>query len=335
MTRSGILCAGAWCVDRNLEINHWPAQETVSTILASTDFGGCPGHNMSSALKRLGAPFPVSAQGLVGDDEFGVLLFKICDELGIERSALEMRAGIATSLTYAITARDSGKRTFFHQSGALAVQTPDDFDFLNSTSRIAHLGLPGVHKILDAPWRAEASGWITVLKKARAAGLQTNMELLTVEPEKIRAVATPFLPWLDMLVINDQEIGAIAGMETQSHGQADPQACQAAAADVMARFPLALVVVHFPAGAVGLSRDGKVVHCPSVNVPQSEIVGSNGAGDCFTAGLLFGHHEGWPLLQSLKLAHASAAMSLRSAATTAAVVPWQKCLHQAESWGWR
>ena len=335
MTRRGILCAGAWCVDRNMQVNHWPEQETVSTILTSQDFGGCPGHNMSSALKRLGATFPVSAHGLVGDDAFGALLLKLCDELGIERSALEMRAGIATSLTYAITARDSGKRTFFHQSGALAIQTPDDFDFTNSTCRIAHLGLPGVHKILDAPWRGEASGWTAVLKKARAAGLQTNMELLTVEPEKIRAVATPFLPWLDMLIINDQEIGAIAGIQTMKNGKADLDACKTAAATVMERFPLALVAVHFPEGAVALARGGTVAECASVRVPQSEIIGSNGAGDCFTAGLLFGHHEGWPLAQSLKLAHASAAVSLRSAATTEAVLNWQDCLKQAEAWGWR
>jgi len=318
-----------------MQVNHWPPEETVAPIIASEDFGGCPGHNMSSALKRLGAPFPVAAQGLVGDDEHGHLLFQICDELGIERSALEMRKGVATSLTYAVTARDTGKRTFFHQSGALALQSPDDFDFSNSNCKFVHLGLPGIHKILDGPWKGEASGWTAVLKKARSAGLKTNMELLTVEPEKIRSVATPFLPFLDMLVINDQEVGAIAEIETVKDGWADATACRAAASSLMQRYPLSLIVIHFPQGAVALSLSGEVAEHVSVNVPKSAIVGSNGAGDCFAAGVLLGQHEGWPLMRCLKLAHASAAMSLRSAATTASVVPWQECLTQADHWGWR
>jgi len=84
-----------------------------------------------------------------------------------------------------------------------------------------------------------------------------------------------------------------------------------------------------------LARNGDVAEQPSVNVPRSEIIGSNGAGDSFAAGILFGHHEGWPIAQSLKLAHASAATSLRSQATTISILPWRECLKQAEIWGWR
>ena len=333
--RSGILCGGAWCVDRNITLNFWPRQETVATMLAQTDFGGCPGHNMASALKRLGAPFPVEAQGLVGDDEFGHLLFRICDELGVKRDMLEMRPGIATSLTLAMTPQDTGKRTFFHNPGALALQSPDDFDFSQTQARILHMGLPGLHAILDAPWKGEASGWVAVLKKARAAGLQTNMELVSIEPQKIRATAETFLPFLDTLVINDEEVGAIAGVETVPGGKTDAAAVRIAAAAIMQRFPLQLIAVHYPLGGLVLTRGGETAEHPSVNVPVAEVKGSNGAGDCFAAGILIGQHEGWPILQSLKLAHAAAATSLRSTTTTAAVENWRACLSQAEKWGWR
>jgi sugar/nucleoside kinase (ribokinase family) len=334
-SRSGILCGGAWCVDRNITLNSWPPQETVATMLQQSDFGGCPGHNMSTALKRLGATFPISAQGLVGDDEFGRLLFRTCDDMGVERSMLEMRSGIDTSFTLAMTAQDSGKRTFFHLPGALPLQTPDDFDFSKTKARFLHLGLPGLHPILDGPWQGETSGWASVLKKARAAGLQTNMELVSIEPEKIRHTAEAFLGFLDMLVINDVEVGAIAGIETVTNGTANFAAVHAAVERLMQRFPLQLIVVHSPLGAVAMTRAGEIAEQPSVNVPQAVIKGSNGAGDCFAAGILFGQHEGWSLKESLKLAHASAAMSLRSTATTATVEPWQACLAQADQWGWR
>jgi sugar/nucleoside kinase (ribokinase family) len=325
----------AWCIDRNYAVDHWPQEETVARIISSTDQGGCPGHNMSTGLKRLGAEFPVEAMGLVGDDEHGHHLFRICDGLGIERSQLVMRGDVETSLTLAMTEIKTGKRTFFHAANAHAQQTPDDFDFSKSQCRIVHMGLPGLHAKLDAPWADDPSGWVTILKKARAAGLKPNVELVSVEPDQIRAAALPILPYLDTLIINDFEAGAIAGIETVKDGVADAAACRKAAEVLMQRFPLALCAIHFPMGGIVLARNGDVAEHASVNVPRSEVVGSNGAGDSFAAGILFGHHEGWPILQSLKLAHASAATSLRSAATTTSILPWRDCLKQAESWGWR
>ena len=332
--RSGILCAGAWCVDRNYAVNFWPPEETVSTILRYSDHGGCPGHNMSTALKRLGAQFPVEAMGLIGKDEHGDYLNRICDKLGIKRDALEQRKGVDTSLTLAMTAEDTKHRTFFHNPGALGVQCPDDFDFTQTNCRIVHLGLAGLMPKLDGPWQNEISGWVTVLKKARAAGLQPNMEMVSIEPEKIRAAGLPLLDYLDTLIINDYEAGALAEIATVQGGVADTAACRKAAEKLMAVSNLSMIAVHFPFGAVALSRGGNVVEHPSVNVPISEINGNNGAGDCFAAGMLFGQHESWPLLQSLKVAHAAAAASLRSAATTEAVVNWKDCLSLAENWGW-
>ncbi len=335
MTRSGILCGGAWCIDRNIAIDHWPQEETLATMLSENHFGGCPGHNMSTALKRLEAPFPVEAIGLLGDDADGRKLLAICDEFGIESSALKVRAGATTCHTLVMTAKATGKRTFFTSAGTHALQTPDDFDFSKSRARIVHLGLPGIHAQLDAPWKGEVSGWVAVLKKARAAGLKTNLELVSIAPERIRAATVPMLPWLDTLIINDYEAGAIAEIETVKQGVADAKACRAAAEKLMEMSQLALVAIHFPAGGVVIDRSGSVVEQPSVDVPQSAIVSSNGAGDAFAAGILFGHHEGWSLEKSLQLAHASSAASLRSETTTGSIMSWRECLALADNWGWR
>ena len=67
---------------------------------------------------------------------------------------------------------------------------------------------------MDAPWQGDANGWVTTLKKARAAGLQTNLELASIAPERLAALVRPCLPHLDLLVVNDHEIGGIAGIET-------------------------------------------------------------------------------------------------------------------------
>ena len=333
--RSGILCAGAWCVDRNYTVNFWPAEETVSTILQQSDQGGCPGHNMATALKRLGAPFLVEAMGLIGKDEHGDHLSNICDELGITRPALEQRKGVDTSLTLAMTAQDTKHRTFFHNPGALAIQCPDDFDFTHTSCSIVHLGLAGLMPRLDGRWQNEVSGWVAVLKKARAVGMCPNMEMVSIEPEKVRAAGLPLLDYLDTLIINDYEVGALAKVTTLNNGVTDVAACRKAAEKLMENSKLSMIAVHFPTGGIALSRDGSAAQHPSVNVPKTEIIGNNGAGDCFAAGMLFGHHEAWSLMQSLKLAHAAAASSLRSAATTQSVVNWKECLAFADAWGWR
>ena len=335
MERSGILCGGAWCIDRNISINHWPQEETVSVMLSEQHHGGCPGHNMSVGLKKLGAPFPISAIGLIGQDTDGKHLLEICDNYGIERSALISRGDVSTSFTFVMNAADTGKRTFFHSPGSFAVQSPEDFDFSNSTARIIHLGMPGIHKILDVPWNGEVSGWVAVLKKARAAGLKPNIELVSIEPEKIRAAALPLLHYLDTLIINDYEAGALTEIETIKNGVTDPQACKKAAELLMERSDLSLAAIHFPKGGIVLSRNGDIAEHGSVDIPKSAIVGTNGAGDAFAAGILFGHHESWPIMQSLKLAHASAATSMRHESTTGSIENWQECLKLADAWGWR
>ena len=331
MQRSGILCAGAWCVDQNIAIDTWPSEEGLARGYSETLYGGCPGHNMSTALKRLDASFPVEAMGLLGHDANGQMLTGICDDLGIERRALAMREGVATARTLVMTARDSRKRTFIYLPGAHALQTPDDFDFSKTSTRIVHLGLPTLHEKLDAPWNGDASGWIAILKKARKHGLKTNMEMVSVSAEQIRAIARPMLSHLDTLVINDHEAGAIAGLKAHD----DPAACRTAAESIMAMSGLERIAVHFPKGGIVMDRSGAVVEMPSVNVPPEVVVGNNGAGDSFAAGILYGYHEGWPLEKSLRLAHASAAASLRSETTTGAIIPWQECLALAEGWGWR
>ena len=63
--RTGILAGGNWIVDHVKMINTWPAQDSLATIEAeSASNGGAP-YNVLKDLARLGAPFPLSAVGLV------------------------------------------------------------------------------------------------------------------------------------------------------------------------------------------------------------------------------------------------------------------------------
>ena len=205
------------------------------------------------------------------------------------------------------------------------VAAAEHIDPERSAARCLHLGLLGVHATLDAPWRDEPNGWVTILKAARAAGFETSIELVSIDPARNRELALPCLPHVDRLIVNDQEIGALAGIETLVDGVADAGRCLEAARRVLALGAMSLVAVHFPAGAVGVTREGETLRRAALALDPAEIVGSVGAGDAFAAGVLHALHEGRGPAAALALGHAVAATSLRSATTVDSVGTLAEC----------
>jgi len=333
--RRGIICAGCWLVDHNNLISHWPEQETLTQIVAPELQGGGPAHNMALDLAHLDPAMPVWAAGVVGNDDAGRFLINACAERGIEHSALKVLDGVGTSHTDVMTVRSTGKRTFFHHQGANARLSPEYFDFEQSSARILHLGAPGIHATMDAPCGEDPSGWVTVLRRARAAGLRTNLEMISGTPEEMRRLVSPCLPHLDTLIINDYEAGVLTGIDIVSGGITSPGAARRAAVSLLVKGPLELVVIHFPGGCIAATRDGEVHAKSSLDVPASEIKGANGAGDAFAAGLLYGIHEDWAIGDSLSLGLCAAASALRSVSTTSSVGSVAECLALADAWGWR
>lgn len=331
--RRGFITGGTWCVDRNKLVDHWPEENGICHILSEERKGGGSGSNLAIDMKKLDPAMPVETIMLVGDDDDGRFLLAEADAHGIDRSRATVSGAAATHYTDCFGSQRTGRRTHVTSQGIGALLTPDHFDFSTSKARIAHLGLPGEHRGMDGPWQGDANGWVAVLKKAHAAGLMTNLELVSIEPERVAALIRPCLPHLDLLIVNDHEIGAVAGMPTLAKGDTDVAACTAAAKAVLAAGAMKLVAVHFPAGGLILTRDGEMIRRPSCNVPAAEVVGANGAGDAFAAGLLYGLHEGWPLADCLQLAHATAGASLRGISTTGSVATWQECLALAKRWG--
>ena len=174
-----------------------------------------------------------------------------------------------------------------------------------------------------------------MLARAQAAGMVTNLELVTIAPDRIRALVRPCLPHLSMLIVNDYEIGALADRVTVQNGVTDRAACIAAAEDVLAMGAMQVVVVHYVTGATLVARDGTRMFKPSVKVPEGALQGVNGAGDAFAAGFLYGVHEGWSHDACLTLAHATAAACIRVPGTYDGVMSAADCLDLAAEWGWR
>ncbi|MEL6745938.1 MAG: carbohydrate kinase family protein [Pseudomonadota bacterium] len=333
--RHGIVTAGTWCADHNKLVETWPREEGLVKILSDEVRGGGSACNLAIDIKRLDPALSVSTIGLLGDDGDGALLMQQASTEGLETSRLAVAAGHRTTFTDAFTAQDTTRRTHLFHAGVGAELSPDHFDFSTSTARILHLGLPGIHERMDSPWENDANGWVTVLKNAQSLGLKTNLELCSLTPEALQSLVQPCLPHLNYLIVNNYEIAAVAGKPVTIGKSVGVDACVQHASSILETPGLELVIVHFPQGAIAVSKAGEQVLHASVNMPGSDIVGTNGAGDAFAAGALYGLHEGWSLDATLQLAHAAAATSMRHIGTTDALMEWKKCLALADGYGWR
>lgn len=333
--RRGFITGGCWCVDHNKRLPFWPNEDMAVAVSSMVRSGGGSACNFAIDMRCLAPDMPVATIGLLGDDSDGHFLQQEAERFGVKHEHLQLSADTPTMFTEAFHSEASGLRTHIVNNGANDRLSPDHFDFSTATERILHLGLPSLHRIMDAPWQDEANGWVAVLRKAKAAGLETNLELVSTSAERLHQLIIPCLPWLDTLVVNDFEIGALAQIETSHDGHTDIAACETAAWQVLNMGSMQIVVVHFVEGALLCSRDGECVTQPSVLLPKTELRGANGAGDAFAAGFLLGWHEGWSHREALQLGHAAAAASLRSERTNGETGTVADCLTLAERWGWR
>ena len=78
------------------------------------------------------------------------------------------------------------------------------------------------------------------------------MELISLEPGRQAEVALPCLPYLDSIVINELEAGALTGIDKPAPTADEPvdwPALEAMALGLIERGVSSLAVVHFPAGS--------------------------------------------------------------------------------------
>jgi len=333
-------------------IDQWPQQDALAVITETDRQGGGSAHNLGIDMRKLDTSIPVEAVGMVGRDPDGDFLLRTARDYGVNVEQLHCTTEAETSYTDVMADEKTGRRTFFHHQGSNNLLNPDHFNFQKTRCKLLHLGLLGVHQQLDSPWGVDPNGWVSVLRKAKKSGLQTNIELVSIDASRIRELCLPCLAWLDTLIVNDYEIGALAAINTMADtrltvslsreqqadpengidgvGDAIPAQCIVAARKVLELGLMSLVVVHYPAGAICVCRDGRVFETSSVSVDAGDIVNTVGAGDAFAAGMLYGLHESWPVDSSLQLAHAVAAASLRSRTTIGAVESVDRCLELAK-----
>lgn len=253
--------------------------EAMAKILAAIDdepvmAPGGSAANTLCALGRLGAP--VAFLGTLGDDADGAFYQAAFEKLGGDSARFRKTMAAQTARCLSMITPDY-ERTMRTDLGAAALLDPDgisakDFD------GCGHLHAEGY--LLFNRALAEA-----VLKSAKEAGCTVSLDLGAFEVVRASQDILERLlrDYVDCVFANEDEAEAFCG-HTDYEKAADQLAelCDTAA-------------VKLGADGAILRRNGESVRVGANRVAQ--VVDTTGAGDCWAAGFLYGHLQGWPLEQ--------------------------------------
>jgi sugar/nucleoside kinase (ribokinase family) len=332
-SRSGLLGGGNWIIDQVKMIDVYPQREQLANIRGqSQGTGGAP-YNVLVDLAKLGAPFPLSAAGLVGKDALGEEILADCAKRKIDTKFLKQTAEAATSFTDVMTEIGNGRRTFFHYRGANALWDGEGLDFFKTKARIFHLGYLLLLDALDAPDKLYGTKAARLLQQAQEAGLKTSVDVVSEDSDRFAKVVTPALKFVDYCILNEVEAGKTTGFKVRNaEGKLDTVSLRHAAGALLQCGVRELVIIHFPEGGFARTRKGEDFWQSSLNLPAKYIAGTAGAGDAFCAGALYGLHEGWDLQKALLAAVCAAAASLSQPSCTAGVGALEAALALAKKY---
>jgi sugar/nucleoside kinase (ribokinase family) len=333
--RRGILAAGNWIVDHIKVIDAWPTQETLANI--RTEFRGTGGApcNVLIDLAKLGADFPLTGAGIVGQDEPGDWILKTCQKFGLNTGLIRRSDQQPTSYTEVMSVERTGRRTFFHRRGANTLLDADSICLDASNAKIFHLGYLLLLDRLDQPCARFGTKAAELLAKASELGFITSVDVVSEESDRFGRVVSPTLPFLDIIFLNEFEAAHVFSLEIRQAGKIDVPTLLETADTLLAAGVRRWAIIHFPEGVLAAGHNGRRIFQPSLRMPPNQIAGSAGAGDAFAAGLLLGYHDELPMEDCLVFGVCAAAASLRHPSTTEGVERLDACLALRHEFGYR
>ncbi|MBR4942904.1 MAG: carbohydrate kinase family protein [Clostridia bacterium] len=306
--KNGIAVVGSILVDEINEISAYPnAGELTKIKSVQKSVGGCV-PNVAIDLKRLCPALTVKAVGKVGNDENSGYVKDVLSQNGVDVEGIVFGEE-KTSFTQVMSV-SGGQRTFFTYAGASADFGVNDVDLNVLNVKMLHLGY---FLLLDKIDNGEGE---LLLKKAKEAGVKTSIDLVSENSDRYSLVL-PCLQYVDNLIINEVEAGALTGIEPK-RGNLVKIAEKLKGYGVAER-----VIIHTPDLGVCVSENG-VQLVPAYALPKNFIVGTTGAGDAFCAGALWGIYQGFSDKEILEIATVAATGALSAGDATSGLQEYGK-----------
>ena len=281
----GISFAGNLIVDFVKTVDVYPEITRLATIKGINKCVGGLVCNTGIAFSRLSRnKIPVKAYGRTGDDENGKYITDIMQKEGIDISGIKKTPEMTTSFTDVFTVESTGERTFFQNRGANSGFTPEDIDIEKMGSKILHIG------------------YLLLLDE---------FDKLQKKDGTVMSIVRPGLKYVDYLILNETESGMVSGISPRDdNGRIDESNIGKICEYFMTAGVRELAAIHAPEGSYCMEDDGRLLFVPAANLPKGSIKGKVGAGDSFTAGMLYALYEGADGKDAMRLGNGAAALSL-------------------------
>lgn len=249
-------------------------------------------------LARLG--IDVSTFGVVGDDSIGLWLTRALTDEGVNTEGLRVDDSVPTSATM-LPIRPNGERPALHVIGANAKIVPADIKWDDApTASHFHLGGSLLLEGIDGVGTAQ------LLKEAKDRGMTTSMDIIGVPGKDYDALFGEAYPFLDYLLVNDDDVMLLAGADSVEAG-----------IDTMLDKGVGACVITVGAdGAVYKDSSGQTFSKPS---HQIDVVDTTGCGDAFSAGFIAGVVLGKSMEDAVEMGIASGSAVARALGSDAGV----------------
>lgn len=251
-------------------------------------------------MARLG--LNVATVGVIGEDELGRWLELKMRTEGVDTGGLVVDPTKPTSATM-LPIRPNGERPALHVKGANTTLSLDQIDWaLIESADWVHIGGTCLLDNFDGEPTAE------VLRRARAAGATTSLDMLGVPDADFDRLFGPVLPLLDWFLPNDDDARMVSGRRDLTE-----------ALVWLGDSGVGATVVTL--GAEGASYaptgGGDTIRVPAYDV---DVVDTTGCGDAFSAGFITGMIEGHDVTEAMEIGVASGSMVATGLGSDAGIV---------------
>ncbi len=304
MERSGIALAGNILTDNVKMIGSYPQKGMLVTITnEELAVGGCV-PNTGIDIAKLDKDIKVYAYGRVGADYKGEYVINQMQSVGINTDGVIISKTAPTSYSDVMTVDGTGERTFFHNRGANKEFCPEDVDVDSLTCKMLHAGYIMLLDKFDQLDENGVTPMSEFLKKVRAKGIKTSVDLVSESSGNFNKVVKATLPHCDYVIINEVEGGQIAQINPRNeNNQLIDENLKAIAIKIMQLGVNEKVIIHCPEKGCCLDKSGNYTVVESIKLKKGFIKGSVGAGDAFCAGSLYAIYNGYSDEKTLEFAN--------------------------------
>jgi sugar/nucleoside kinase (ribokinase family) len=318
--------------------------------------------NTGLALHRLGIATHLMA--LTGADAFGAMLRRIVARCGPDLdSGLRITRGLTTS--YSIILSPPGvDRLFLHCPGANDAFDAEGVDYAAlAHAKLFHFGYPPIMRCM---YTAEGRGLVELLRRAKATGVTTSLDMAFPDPNSPggradwSAILKAALPYVDVFLPSSDELLYMLRRDTfealtQAAGRAS--AVQQVGPDLLSDLGRQLLDWGARIAAIKLGDRGLYLRTGDRNalaglgraLPaapdewahcerwapcfQVDVAGTTGSGDATIAGFLSALLRGLSPAEAMTAAVAVGACNCEAADALGGIRPWDETLARVRR-GW-